>query len=149
MSLLPRSTFQHAQKYKANTTYITKLNQKYDNAVQKECSVEIEAYNKAVSTLQNKMKTISQTSAHKEYVRAVQKAEQDAFHSLFQIEKDARKCINSIQTNESLNTEEKKKQINEISDLIAQAIMDKDDYNKLKEIQQQLTGSESRIVILQ
>jgi len=152
MSLLPRSTFQHAQNYKTNTDYISKLNQKYDKAVQKECKVEIEAYNKAVSALQNKMQTISQTSAHADYVKAVRKAERDAFNSLFQIEKDARKCINSIQSNDSLSTEEKKKEIGKVSDLIAEAIMDKDDYNKLKEIQKQLASSElpvSRIHILQ
>ena len=151
MSLLPQSTFKQAQIFKNTTNYIRKLNEKYDSAVQKECSAELETYNKAVSALQKKLHAISETSAHKSYVKNLQEMQQKSVSSLLQIEKDARKCIRGIQTNDKLSFEEKQKQISEISDLIAEAIMDEGDYEKLKQIQKQLTKKDEmvRIVMLQ
>ena len=150
MSLLPASTFEQAKKYKENSEYVSKLSKKFENAIERECATEIEAYKKAAEVLQQKLKRVSQTDTFKRQAQNLRNAEENANRALVQIERDVCKCINAIQK-QDISVEEKKEKIKEVSDIVAQALMNQEDYAQLKKIQEQLSKVEntSRIVLLQ
>lgn len=150
MSLLPASTFHQAKKYKEHSEYASKLSKKFENAIERECATEIEAYKKAAEVLQQKLKRISQTDTFKHQTQNLKNAEENANRALVQIERDVGKCINAIQK-QDISVEEKKEKIKEVSDIVAQALMNQEDYAQLKKIQEQLSKVEntSRIVLLQ